>query len=84
MSSGLVTVRPAVAGDLAAISAIYLHHVETGIGTFELAAPDDEEIQRRWRDVVERGLPYLVAMRPERDAGIAGYAYASPYRARPG
>jgi phosphinothricin acetyltransferase len=84
MSSGPVTVRAAVAADLASIAAIYAHHVETGIGTFELAAPDDEEIRRRWHDVVERGLPYLVAMLPERNAGIAGYAYASPYRARPG
>jgi L-amino acid N-acyltransferase YncA len=84
MSSGPVTVRAAVAGDLAAIAAIYAHHVETGIGTFELAAPDDEEIRRRWHDVVEGGLPYLVAALPERTAGIAGYAYAGLYRARPG
>jgi L-amino acid N-acyltransferase YncA len=84
MSSGPVTVRAAVAGDLAVIAAIYAHHVETGFGTFELAAPDDEEIRRRWHDVVERGLPYLVAALPELNAGIAGYAYVSLYRARPG
>jgi phosphinothricin acetyltransferase len=81
-ASGPVTVRGAVAGDLAAIAAIYAHHVETGLGTFELAAPDGAEMQRRWQDVVERGLPYLVAVLPER--AVAGYAYASPYRARPG
>jgi len=81
-ASGQLTVRAAVAGDLAAIAAIYAHHVETGLGTFELAAPDDAEMRRRWQDVVERGLPYVVAVLPER--GIAGYAYASPYRARPG
>lgn len=80
--SGQVTVRAAVAGDLAAIAAIYAHHVETGLGTFELAAPDGAEMRRRWQDVVERGLPYVVAVLPER--GIGGYAYASPYRARPG
>lgn len=83
-SSGPVTVRAAVASDLAAIAAIYAHHVETGLGTFELAAPDGEEMRQRWQVVVERGLPYLVAVLPERHAGIAGYAYASPYRARPG
>jgi L-amino acid N-acyltransferase YncA len=81
-ASGPVTVRAAVAGDLAAIAAIYTHHVETGLGTFELAAPDGAEMRRRWQDVVERGLPYLVAVLPER--AVAGYAYASPYRARPG
>ena len=81
-ASGPVTVRAAVAGDLAALAAIYTHHVETGLGTFELAAPDGAEMRRRWQDVVERGLPYLVAVLPER--AVAGYAYASPYRARPG
>ena len=76
--------RAAVAGDLAAISAIYAHHVETGIGSFELAAPDDEEMpapmarRRRARLAVSGGRA------AGRDAGIAGYAYASPYRARPG
>ena len=78
-----LTVRAAGAGDLAAITAIYAHHVESGVGTFELAAPDNDEMRRRWHDVVDRGLPYLVATLPD-DAGIAGYAYASPYRARPG
>jgi len=81
-SSRRVTVRAAVADDLAAVAAIYAHHVETGLGTFELAAPDGEEMRRRWQDVIERGLPYFVAVLPEH--GIAGYAYASPYRARPG
>ena len=81
-ASGPVTVRAAVADDLAAIAAIYTHHVDTGLGTFELAAPDGAEMRRRWQDVVERGLPYLVAVLPER--AVAGYAYASPYRARPG
>jgi Sortase and related acyltransferases len=75
-------VRAAVTGDLAAIAAIYAHHVETGLGSFELAPPDGEEMRRRWQGVVERGLPYLVAVLPE--DGIAGYAYASPYRGRPG
>jgi L-amino acid N-acyltransferase YncA len=84
MSPSPVTVRAAVAGDVTAIAAIYAHHVETGIGTFELTAPQDEEIRRRWHDIVERGLPYLVAVLPEHNAGIAGYGYASPYRARPG
>jgi L-amino acid N-acyltransferase YncA len=83
-SSGPVTVRAAVAGDLPTIAAIYAHHVETGLGSFELAPPDGEEMRRRWQDVVERRLPYFVATLPERSAGIAGYAYASPYRARPG
>jgi phosphinothricin acetyltransferase len=82
VSSGLVTVRAADAGDLAAISAIYAHHVETGIGTFELAAPTTKKSGGDGTTSSERGLPYLVATLPERNAGIAGYAYASLPRGR--
>jgi phosphinothricin acetyltransferase len=83
MPRASLAVRAAVATDSAAITAIYAHHVESGVGTFELAAPDNDEMRRRWHDIVDRGLPYLVATLPD-DAGIAGFAYASPYRARPG
>ncbi|HEY7945868.1 MAG: GNAT family N-acetyltransferase [Burkholderiales bacterium] len=78
-----ITVRAATAGDLAAITALYSHHVEHGTASFELAAPDGEEMRRRWREVVEGGLPYLVATLSPDAGTVAGYAYASPYRARP-
>ena len=83
MALAPINVRAAVPADLEAIAAIYAHHVESGTGSFELEAPTAGEMQRRWRDVVERGLPYLVATLPPHDATIAGYAYASLYRARP-
>ena len=38
-----------------------------------------EELERRYRDVIGRGLPYLVA---EYGIDIAGYGYCAPYRAR--
>ena len=37
------------------------------------------ELERRYRDVLDRGLPYLVA---ELEGAIAGYGYCAPYRAR--
>jgi phosphinothricin acetyltransferase len=74
-----VMLRPAHAGDLAAITSIYAHHVRTGTASFELEPPDAQEMEHRWRDVVERGLPYWVA---ERAGEAVGYAYASPYRPR--
>lgn len=83
MASNPIAVRAAVPGDLDAIAAIYAHHVESGIGSFEIDAPDTAEMLRRWHDVVQRGLPYLVATLSPHNATIAGYAYASPYRARP-
>ena len=83
MSIGPIIVRAAVPADLEAITAIYAHHVETGTGSFELETPTAAEMRRRWQDVVERGLPYLVATLAPDDSTIAGYAYVSPYRARP-
>ncbi|MFO1104762.1 MAG: N-acetyltransferase family protein [Amaricoccus sp.] len=72
-------IRPVDAADIAAIQAIYAHHVLTGIATFEEEAPSIAEIDRRCGEIVGRGLPYLVA---ERAGRVLGYAYAGPYRAR--
>ena len=72
-------VRSAAQGDLAAIQAIYAHHVLRGLATFEEMPPDVEEMRRRHADVTARGLPYLVAV--ERSE-VLGYGYCAPYRAR--
>jgi phosphinothricin acetyltransferase len=74
-----VEVRAAAQGDLAAIQAIYAHHVLRGLATFEEVPPDVEEMRRRHQDLTGRGLPYLVAL--ERGE-ILGYGYCAPYRAR--
>jgi phosphinothricin acetyltransferase len=76
----LPLVRAAGAADLAAITAIYAHHVRHGLASFEIDPPDAAEIARRHAAVIALGLPYLVA---EIDGAIAGYAYAGLYRARP-
>jgi phosphinothricin acetyltransferase len=74
-----VQVRAAAPGDLAAIQAIYRHHVLHGLASFEEAPPDEEEMRRRHAEIVARGLPYLVAA----EAGaILGYGYCAPYRPR--
>ena len=51
-----------------------------GLASFEEAPPDAAEIERRYRDIVARGLPYVVV---ESDGRVAGFAYAGPYRTRP-
>lgn len=71
--------RDAVVADLPAVQAIYAHHVLHGTASFEEIPPDLETIVARWRDVTERGLPYIVA---ELDGVVAAYAYAGPYRLR--
>jgi phosphinothricin acetyltransferase len=73
-------VRPSEAGDLAAIAAIYGHHVLTGTGSFEEEAPDAAELARRRAAVLAEGLPHVVAAVA---GSVVGFAYAGPYRARP-
>ncbi|NVN85816.1 MAG: N-acetyltransferase family protein [Rhodopseudomonas sp.] len=75
-----VEIRPAAAADLAAITAIYEQAVRFGTATFELTPPDLAEMTRRFEALTGGGFPYLVAAL---QGGIAGYAYAGPYRPRP-
>jgi phosphinothricin acetyltransferase len=75
------TIRPSREDDIAAITAIYEHHVLNGVGSFEEMPPSAEEIGRRRGEIVARGLPYLVA---ERGGRIVGYCYAGPVRSRSG
>jgi L-amino acid N-acyltransferase YncA len=77
-----VKVRAALDADLAAMARIYAHHVLTGTASFEIVPPAVEEMQRRYRDVVARGLPYLVASVTGAAGDVAGYAYATAYRSR--
>ena len=74
-------VRPSRDDDIAAIAAIYGHHVLHGVASFEEVPPSVEEMARRRADIVARGFPYLVA---ERGGKLVGYCYAGPYRARVG
>ena len=71
--------RDAVPADLAAIQAIYAHHVATGLASFEEEGPSVDEMRRRFDDVRARGLPYLTA---EYAGQVAGYGYCTLYRAR--
>jgi L-amino acid N-acyltransferase YncA len=74
-----VKVRAAMPEDASAIAAIYAPHVIHGVASFEVDAPDAEEILRRKAAIAELGLPYLVA---EIGGKVAGYAYASRFRPR--
>ncbi|MDE3237540.1 MAG: N-acetyltransferase [Paracoccaceae bacterium] len=77
---GAVRVRDAQPSDMAAVQAIYAHHVLHGIATFEEIPPSVEEMQSRRAAVLAAGLPYLVA---EIGGQVLGYAYATAYRPRP-
>ena len=72
--------RPSRDEDMAAITAIYTHHVLHGTGTFELDPPSQAEMGQRRAEVLARGLPHLVA---EDRGRIVGFAYCNWFRPRP-
>ncbi|MGA0560848.1 GNAT family N-acetyltransferase [Ancylobacter sp. VNQ12] len=75
-----VLVRDAHVPDMAAIQAIYAHHVLHGLATFEEVPPSVEELGARRTAVLGAGLPYIVA---ESGGEVVGYSYATAYRPRP-
>lgn len=72
--------RPASDADIAAIQAIYAHHVLHGLASFELEPPTVDEMRGRFAAITSAGYPYLVAAE---GGEIFGYAYAGAYRSRP-
>jgi len=82
-ASAHLRVRPVEDSDIPAIQAIYAHHVLHGVASFEEAPPEQAEMRRRWGEIRDRGLPYLVAEEDTNSGVILGYAYAGPYRSRP-
>jgi L-amino acid N-acyltransferase YncA len=79
MSGSDIVIRPSREGDIAEIAAIYRHHVLHGLASFEEIPPGPDEVAGRRRNILTRGLPYLVA---ERSGRVLGYCYAAPYRSR--
>jgi L-amino acid N-acyltransferase YncA len=74
-------VRAATSTDISAVRAIYENFVETTTTTFEIKAPSEVDMLRRWQATRENNLPYLVA---ELDGYIVGFSYASQFRPREG
>jgi len=73
--------RAATPADIAAIQAIYAHHVRHGLASFEIEPPSLAEMLHRFESIAGPGYPYLVATDGRT---VLGYAYAAAYRARPG
>ena len=73
-------IRPAERRDIAVITRIYGDAVLHGTASFELEPPDEAEMARRRRALLDGGYPYLVA---EQGGAVVGYAYAGAYRTRP-
>lgn len=76
-----VRIRAAARDDLGAVAGIFGWYAEHTVATFEESARPE----RDWAELLARlpglGLPFLVA---ETAGEVAGYAYAGPWRAKPG
>ena len=72
-------IRRVLADDAAAIAGIYNHHVQNTIVTFEETPVDEAAMRGRIADI-DASHAWFVA---EVDGRVAGYAYASAWRARP-
>ena len=75
-----IIIRPAVPGDIGAITRIYADAVLNGTASFEIEPPDQSEMLRRQTALLKNHYPYFAV---EIEGLVAGYAYAGPYRMRP-
>jgi L-amino acid N-acyltransferase YncA len=73
-------VRAAVPADAEPVAAIFAHYVTTSVATFEEVAPTSSDWRRRFEDLAERSLPFLVAEAGEGNGPVCGFAYAIPWR----
>ena len=76
-----INVRTVAREDALAVADIYNHYVLRTVVTFEEEPVTSTEISRRIEEVQAASFPWFVA---ERAGAIAGYAYASQWRARSG
>ncbi len=89
MTVAPITVRPATPADARACAAIYAPYVRDTVSTFELEAPDEQEMARRIA-AASRTHAWLVAMTVDSSPGqgdaasglVVGYAYGGPYKQR--
>jgi phosphinothricin acetyltransferase len=78
---GSFSIRDSELGDVPAITAIYAHSVMTSVATFDEQPPSVQDMRQRRAEVIEAGLPFIVAVG---DRHLLGYAYAGAFRRRTG
>jgi L-amino acid N-acyltransferase YncA len=74
-------IRAGTVEDLPAVAGIYAHYVSESVVTFETVPPGVADWAQRLAAAEAAAWPFLVATEA-RD--VVGYAYASPWRGRPG
>ena len=80
-STAPTEIRDATEADMAEVTDIYAWNTLHGTGTFALETVPYDEMLAYYRNVKAMDLPYLVAVE---EGKVIGYAYAAPFRTRPG
>ncbi|VAW18154.1 hypothetical protein MNBD_ALPHA11-2255 [hydrothermal vent metagenome] len=75
-----IILRPYSSSDAPALSVIYAHYVKNSVVTFDLDAPDANQIERKFSAIAQMGHPLVIA---EIGDEVVGFAYATYYRERP-
>jgi L-amino acid N-acyltransferase YncA len=76
-----IRIRDAANADLPTISEIYRESVLTGVSSYELEPPSDDEMALRFATIIGQNYPYIIA--EDEKGRVLGYAYASAFRTRP-
>ena len=63
-----VSIRACEAGDVAAITKIYAHHVLHGLASFETEPPSENDMRQRRFGIVSRAFPISSRNAPERSS----------------
>lgn len=72
-------IRSAELSDSSQVAGIYNYYIASSHATFELEPIETIEMEKRVRETIERGYPFLVC---EVDSEIVGYAYGRQFRPR--
>ena len=54
-----IIVRPSTEDDVAAMLAIYAHHIQRGLGEFDIEPLHGDDIKRRRKNMLKRRLPHV-------------------------
>ena len=74
-----LVIRDANEADAEAVQAIYAHHVLNGTASYDIEPPSVDHIRDKIRQIRGAGWPFVIG---ELEGEVAGYAYATAYRAR--
>ena len=68
--TGEIIVRTSTEDDVPAMLAIYAHHIQRGLGAFDVEPLHGDDIKRRRKNMLKRRLPHLAAEQATHSASM--------------